>query len=85
MLNVQVLGERVLVKVTKEAEKTTKSGLILAKTEKDLPQKGAILCVGAGCNKRVSVGNKIYFNKYAGTEVEEGLILNYADVLALIW
>ena len=74
----------------------TKSGIVLPDTVKERPQEGTILAVGPGRTLddgtkepiEVSVGEKILFQKYAGTEFklddEDLLILSQKDVLAVI-
>ena len=89
------LGDRLVVKPTPR-EETTKSGIVLPDTVKERPQEGTILAVGPGRTLddgtkepiEVSVGEKILFQKYAGTEFklddEDLLILSQKDVLAVI-
>ena len=89
------LGDRIVVKPTPR-EEMTKSGIVLPDTAKERPQEGTILSVGPGRTlddgKRepmeVSPGEKVLFQKYAGTEFkldeEELLILSQKDVLAVI-
>jgi chaperonin GroES len=74
----------------------TKSGIVLPDTAKERPQEGTILSIGPGRTlddgsreaMDVEVGQKILFQKYAGTEFkleeEELLILSQKDVLAVI-
>jgi len=74
----------------------TKSGIVLPDTAKERPQEGTILAVGPGAiledgtrgTMDVSVGQKVLFQKYAGTEFkleeEELLILSQKDILAVI-
>jgi len=89
------LGDRVVVKPTPR-EEMTKSGIVLPDTAKERPQEGTILAAGPGRTlddgsreaMDVSVGQKILFQKYAGTEFklddEELLILSQKDILAVI-
>ena len=89
------LGDRLVVKPTPR-EETTKSGIVLPDTAKERPQEGTILAVGPGRTlddgKRepmeVSEGEKVLFQKYAGTEFkldeDELLILSQKDILAVI-
>jgi chaperonin GroES len=89
------LGDRVVVKPTPR-EEMTKSGIVLPDTAKERPQEGTILAAGPGRilddgsreAMDVSVGQKILFQKYAGTEFklddEELLILSQKDILAVI-
>src|SRR5437763_15416321 len=94
-LKIQPLGDRVVVKPL-DRETVTKSGIVLPDTAKEKPQEGEILAVGSGkvldngkrTTLEVSVGQKVLFAKYAGTEVklddEEYLILRESDILCII-
>ena len=89
------LGDRLVVKPTAR-EEMTKSGIVLPDTAKERPQEGSVIAVGPGRTlddgtreaMEVSVGQKILFQKYAGTEFklddEELLILSQKDILAVI-
>jgi chaperonin GroES len=88
------LGDRVVVKPTAR-EETTKSGIVLPDTAKEKPQEGEIVAVGPGKfedGKRepmdVSVGQKVLYAKYAGTEFkvddEDLLIVSQKDILAIV-
>jgi chaperonin GroES len=89
------LGDRLVVKPTPR-EEMTKSGIVLPDTAKERPQEGTVLAAGPGRTlddgtreaMEVSVGQKILFQKYAGTEFkldeEELLILSQKDILAVI-
>jgi chaperonin GroES len=89
------LGDRLVVKPTPR-EEMTKSGIVLPDTAKERPQEGTILAVGPGAiledgsrgEMDVSIGQKVLFQKYAGTEFklddEELLILSQKDILAVI-
>ena len=89
------LGDRLVVKPSAR-EEMTKSGIVLPDTVKERPQEGTILAVGPGRTLddgtrepiEVVVGQKILFQKYAGTEFklddEDLLILSAKDILAVI-
>ncbi len=94
-VSIKPLEDRILVR-TLEAEQTTASGLVIPDTAKEKPQEGEVLAVGPGrvddSGNRVpldiTVGDKVIYSKYGGTEVkvsgEEYLVLNARDVLAII-
>ena len=94
-LSFKPLGGRVLIDPI-EQEETTAGGIILPETAKEKPQEGKILAAGPGDRdddgKRVpmdvSVGDKVLFAKYSGTEVKmDGkklLILRESDILGII-
>ena len=88
------LGDRVVVKPL-EAEETTKSGIVLPGQVKEKPQEAEIVAVGTGgivdgkeVTMEVSVGQKIVYSRYAGTEVkidgEKFIILRQSEILAVI-
>jgi chaperonin GroES len=94
-LNIQPLGDRVIVQRA-EAEEKTAGGILLPETAKDKPKEGRVLAVGEGkVNDKgerqkmtLKVGDRVLFTSYAGTEVkyqgEEFLIMGESDVLAVI-
>lgn len=93
-VNIQPLGDRVVIKPA-EAEAQRPSGIFVAETAKEKPQKGTILAVGPGKWEdgqlepmNVQVGDTVLFAKYAGTEIrvddEDVLILSQKDILAKI-
>ena len=91
---IKPLADRVVLKLV-EAEETTKSGIILAQTNKEKPHVAKVIAVGPGgivdgkeVKMQLAVGDKVIFSKYAGTEVkyeeEEYIIVRQDDVLAVI-
>lgn len=91
---IKPLGDRVLIKM-KEAEETTKSGIILTTGSKEKPQIAEVVEVGPGekvdgklQEMYVKKGDNVYVSKYAGTEVKyEGqdyIIVKQDDILAII-
>ena len=95
-MNIQPLGDRVIVKPL-EAEEKTKGGIVLPDTAKEKPQEGKVIAVGKGKvlesgttqALEVKVGDRVLYGKYSGTEVttkdgEELLIMREEDILAII-
>ena len=93
-MKIKPLGDRVVIKKV-EAEEKTKSGIVLPGTAKEQPQMAEVLAVGPGgmvegkeVKMELSVGDKVIFSKYSGTEVkldgEEVTILRQSDVLAVV-
>lgn len=84
------LGDRVVLKQV-EAETTTKSGIVLASTTQEKPQEAEVLAVGPGTEDvkmEVSVGQKVIYSKYAGTQVKydgvEYIIIKQNEILAIV-
>ena len=89
------LGDRVIAKTLDMAEKTA-GGIYLPDTAKEKPVEAKVIAVGEGVRLAdgtvvpidVTVGDKIVYGKYAGTEVkvdgEEFVILRAEDIFGVI-
>jgi len=96
MAKLKPLYDKIVVKRQEEQEQRTASGIIIPDTAKEKPQIGEVVAVGEGkrlnngeiASLRVKVGDKVVFNKYAGTEVEldgeKYLIMSEDEVLAIL-
>ena len=93
-MKLRPLGDRVVLKQL-VAEETTKSGIVLTGQAKEKPQEAEVIAVGPGgvvegkeIKREVSVGQKVIYSKYAGTEVkldgEEFIIVRQSDILAVV-
>ena len=92
-VSIQPLEDRIVVRPV-EAEQTTASGIVIPDTAKEKPQQGEVVAVGPGrvddngnrVPVDVSVGDRVIYSKYGGTEVtldgDDYLILSARDVLA---
>lgn len=86
------LGDRVLVKLIDEEERTD-SGIIIPDSAKEKAQTGSVLATGSGRKDQdgrhipleVKVGDKVYFGKYAGTDAGNGyLIVREDEILGIV-
>ena len=77
------------------AEETTKSGIVIPGQAKEKPQQAEVVAVGPGAEvdgkiipMQVKVGDKVVYQKYAGSEVklddEDYTIVKQSDILAVI-
>ena len=93
-MKIKPLGDRVVIK-NMEAEETSKGGILLAGTAKEKPQLAEVLAVGPGGmvdGKEIAMyvkpGQKVFYSKYAGTEIkfegEEYIIVRQSDILAVV-
>ena len=93
-MKIKPMGDRVVIK-NMEAEETSKGGILLAGTAKEKPQLAEVLAVGPGGmvdGKEIAMyvkpGQKVFYSKYAGTEVkyegEEYIIVRQSDILAVV-
>jgi len=94
-INLEPLGDKIIVKPTEEQE-VTQSGIVLPQTAKEKPEKGEVVAVGKGkllengerAPLSVKVGDKVVFKKYSPDEIkidkEEYLIISEDDILAII-
>jgi chaperonin GroES len=88
------VGDRIIVEVKKD-EDANIGGIYVASSAKQKPTEGTVVAVGKGKYSNdgklipmtVAKGDKIVYDKYAGTNVEyEGkkyLVLREQDVLAI--
>ena len=89
------LHDRVVVKRSEEEQKT-KGGIIIPDTAQEKPMQGEVLAVGPGArNDRgeltpmgVSVGDRVLFGKWSGTEVkldgDDLLIMKESDLMGIV-
>jgi len=96
MAKLRPLYDKIVVKRFEKQEQRTASGIIIPDTAKEKPQIGEVIAVGEGkllqngqqVPPKVKPGDKVVFNKYAGTEVEldgeKFLIMSEDEVLAII-
>jgi len=92
---IRPLHDRVIVKRIEEQEQM-RGGLYIPDTAKEKPQEGEVIAVGTGkvldsgtkLEMNVTVGDRVLFGKYSGTEIkldgEEYLILREDDILGVI-
>ena len=94
-VSIKPLEDRIVIQQV-EAETTTASGLVIPDTAKEKPQEGEVVAVGPGriddngnrVPMDVTVGDRVLYSKYGGTEVKYGadeyLVLSARDVLAIV-
>ena len=93
-MKIRPLADRVVIKKL-EAEEKTASGIVLPTAAKEQPQMAEVIEVGPGgivdgkeITMELKVGDKVIFQKYAGTEVKiegnEYTILRQSDILAIV-
>ncbi|WP_415237847.1 co-chaperone GroES, partial [Sneathiella sp.] len=87
--------DRVLIKRLESEEKTS-GGIILVDSAQEKPMEGEVIAVGSGTVKEdgsiraldVSVGDKVLFGKWSGTEIklggEELLIMKESDIMGIL-
>jgi chaperonin GroES len=89
-MKVKPLADRVVVRLEKSETKSS-GGIIIPDTAQEKTQIGVVTAVGPGTEKEkitVTVGQKVLYDKYAGSPVkldgEEHLILKNSDIVAVI-
>lgn len=87
-VKIQPLGSRVLLRPIQEQSRTS-SGLYIPDTAKEKPQTGEVVAIGDNTEEiKVTVGQKVLFPKYTGTEIKiegvEHIIMNADDILAIV-
>lgn len=84
---VKPLGDRVLIEA-KPSEQKTAGGLVIPQTSQEKTQEGTVVAVGNSDMITVKAGDKVMYDKYAGTQFKIGeadhLIIKCDDILAVI-
>ena len=92
---IRPLADRVLIQRV-EAEEKTAGGILLPENAKEKPKEGIVIALGDGktledgskTSFSVSVGDRVLFTSYAGTDVKydgsEYMIMREDDLLAII-
>jgi chaperonin GroES len=90
------LEDKIILQVEKEAEKKSAGGLIIQTMQDEKPQEAIVVAVGPGMTfgdgtklvPDLSVGDKVVFSKYQGTEIshdgQDYIIISYRDIVAVI-
>ena len=94
-MNLQPLGDRVIVKPLSEEDNKTPSGIYIPDTAKEKPQEGEVVAVGPGAKNEngkltpmdVKIGDVVLFGKWSGTEVKidgkEYSIMKESDIMGI--
>ena len=87
-MKVRPLADRIIVKLEKSETKSA-GGIIIPDTAQEKTQIGTVVEVGDDKDViKVKAGQKVMYDKYAGTQVkisgDDHLILKMADILAII-
>ena len=95
MASLRPLSDRIIVKAL-DAEEKTAGGIVLPDSAKEKPQQAEVIAVGPGkvldngsvAAMDISVGDRVYYGKYSGTEVklngQELVVLRQDDVLGIV-
>ena len=92
-MNFKPLYDRIVIE-PKTNESVSSSGIVLPETSQERPQIGVVVAVGDGDNFdgtnveiKVKIGDKVLFEKYAGTELKlEGktyVVLRQIDIIGV--
>ena len=94
-MNIRPLHDRVVIRRMEE-ERTSAGGIVIPDSATEKPSKGTVVAVGKGKTLDngqvrqldISVGDKILFGKYAGTEVKfedkEVVVMREEDIMAVL-
>jgi len=87
-MKVKPLADRVIVKLEKSETKSA-GGIIIPDTAQEKTQIAVVVEVGDDKEViKVKAGQKVMYDKYAGTQVkiggEEHLVLKMADIMAIV-
>ena len=94
-LKIRPLDDRVVIEPF-EAEEITRGGIVLPDTAREKPVQGKVIATGPGKlmektgargKMSVKLGDRVFYGKYTGTEIElngeKYVILRESDILAI--
>lgn len=90
-LTVQPISDQLVV-ARDDSDETSEGGIVLPETARETPRSGKVIAVGPGkqtdsgrLEMEVSEGDRVFFGKYAGTEIEIAgdtfVVMQQSDVL----
>ena len=86
-MSIKPLGDRVLLSIDQGEEKTA-GGIYIPQTAQEKTQTGVVQAVGDDEEITVKTGDKVMYDKYAGTTVtiddEDHLIVRMSDIIAVV-
>ena len=94
-MNINPLGDKVVVKPAK-AEEKTESGIILPGSAQEKPHQGTVVAVGPGARDDkgnhipldVKEGDRVIYGKFGGVDLkydnEEYVVLSEKDILVVL-
>jgi chaperonin GroES len=94
-MTLKPLGDRVLIEI-KASEEKTSGGIVIPQTAQEKTQEGKVISVGPGKMDDkgvkhaldVKVGDKVIYDKYAGTQYKMGdkdfLLIKADEILAIV-
>lgn len=91
-MNFDPLSDRVLIRRI-EPLKATIGGILLPDVAQEKPTEGEVIAVGPGAYQNgvfvpmtVSVGDRVLFGKWSGTELDNGtkIVMREADIIGIV-
>lgn len=86
MRKIQPINNNILIKLDDVKEDTTAGGIIIPDTAKEKPQEGEVVAIPADSDSGVSVGDRVIYKSFSGTEItfegEKYLLVPSDDILA---
>jgi chaperonin GroES len=86
MRKIQPINNNLLIKLDEVKEDTTAGGIIIPDTAKEKSQEGEVVAVPPDSDIGVSVGDRVMYKSFSGTEItfegEKYLIVPSDDILA---
>lgn len=94
-MKIKPLFDRVLLRPESDQFGRTSSGILLSASSSEMPVIATVIAIGNGLVEagenlamQVSVGDKVIYNKFAGTEVlidsSSHVIIKQTDILGII-
>lgn len=82
-MKIQPLGENILLKPEKLAEKT-ESGFVLPESTDKPALFGIVEGLGKEAPEELELGQRVAYAKYSGSEVGEFILISHRDILGIV-
>jgi len=86
MKKIQPINSYVLIKLDNAMEEKTAGGIVIPDTARVKSNEGEVVSIAAGASEEISVGDRVIYKEYSGTEIkfesEKYLLVPAADIYA---
>ncbi|MCL4384783.1 MAG: co-chaperone GroES [Actinobacteria bacterium] len=86
MKKIQPVNNNVLIKLDESKEEKTSGGIVLPDSAKTKSNEGVIIAIAAGASEEISIGDRVIYKEYSGTEIkfegEKYILIPAADIYA---
>jgi co-chaperonin GroES (HSP10) len=84
MNNIKPHGKRLLLSFIGTEQETTESGIFIPTTSDNKKGQGKVEKLGNDLEYPFNIGDTVYYNQHAGVVLEDCLLIDEKDILAVV-